>query len=83
MSLEDRKQTVGFVGLGQMGAERGIDLLDAPVTGMEKGAKAGTLKAYVGGDAAALEQVRPVLQADVCTRWAKLWDWVVRTRPPS
>jgi 3-hydroxyisobutyrate dehydrogenase len=44
-------------------AERGIDLLDAPVTGMEKGARAGTLNAYVGGDAAALERVRPVLQA--------------------
>lgn len=44
-------------------AEQGIDLLDAPVSGMEKGAKAGTLKAYVGGDAAALERVRPVLQA--------------------
>ena len=44
-------------------AERGIDLLDAPVTGMEKGAQAGTLNAYVGGDAAALERVRPVLQA--------------------
>jgi 3-hydroxyisobutyrate dehydrogenase-like beta-hydroxyacid dehydrogenase len=43
--------------------ERRIDLLDAPVTGMETGAKAGTLRAYVGGDAAALERVRPVLQA--------------------
>lgn len=42
-------------------AARGIALLDAPVTGMEKGAKAGTLNAYVGGDAAALEKVRPVL----------------------
>jgi 3-hydroxyisobutyrate dehydrogenase len=44
-------------------AERGIDLLDAPVTGMETGAKTGTLRAYVGGDAAALERVRPVLHA--------------------
>ena len=44
-------------------AEKGIDLIDVPVTGMEKGAKAGTLKAYVGGDAAALEKVRPVLEA--------------------
>jgi 3-hydroxyisobutyrate dehydrogenase len=44
-------------------AEQGIALLDAPVTGMEKGAKEGTLNAYVGGDPAALEQVRPVLQA--------------------
>ena len=30
-------------------APRRIDLLDAPVTGMEKGARAGTLNAYVGG----------------------------------
>jgi 3-hydroxyisobutyrate dehydrogenase-like beta-hydroxyacid dehydrogenase len=44
-------------------AENGIDIIDAPVTGMEKGAKAGTLKAYVGGDPAALERARPVLQA--------------------
>ena len=43
--------------------ERGIDIIDAPVTGMEKGAKAGTLKAYVGGDPAALERARPILQA--------------------
>ena len=40
---------------------KGVDLLDAPVTGMEKGAIEGTLNAYVGGDAAALEKVRPVL----------------------
>jgi|Tabmets5t2r1_1033131.scaffolds.fasta_scaffold07290_2 3-hydroxyisobutyrate dehydrogenase-like beta-hydroxyacid dehydrogenase len=44
-------------------AEKGIDIIDAPVTGMEKGAKEGTLKAYVGGDPAALERARPVLQA--------------------
>lgn len=42
-------------------AAKGVELLDVPVTGMEKGAKAGTLNAYVGGDAAALEKVRPVL----------------------
>ncbi|HSV83066.1 MAG TPA: NAD(P)-dependent oxidoreductase [Ramlibacter sp.] len=43
--------------------EKGVDLLDSPVTGMEKGAKEGTLNAYVGGDAQALEKVRPVLQS--------------------
>lgn len=43
--------------------ERGVDLLDVPVTGMEKGAREGTLNAYVGGDAAALDKVRPVLEA--------------------
>ena len=44
-------------------AAKGVDLLDAPVSGMEKGAIAGTLNAYVGGDAAALERARPVLDA--------------------
>ena len=44
-------------------AATGVELLDSPVTGMEKGAKEGTLNAYVGGDAAALEKVLPVLQS--------------------
>ena len=42
---------------------KGVGLIDAPVTGMVTGAKAGTLKAYVGGDAGALERARPVLEA--------------------
>jgi 3-hydroxyisobutyrate dehydrogenase-like beta-hydroxyacid dehydrogenase len=45
---------------------KGVAILDAPVSGMEKGAKAGTLKAFVGGDPAALEQARPVL-ASMCS----------------
>ena len=44
-------------------AARGVELLDAPVSGMEEGAKRGTLKAFVGGNASALEKCRPVLQA--------------------
>jgi len=44
-------------------AAMGVGLIDSPVTGMEKGAKEGTLNAYVGGDAAALEKVRPVLES--------------------
>jgi 3-hydroxyisobutyrate dehydrogenase len=44
-------------------APKGVDLLDAPVTGMEKGAKDGTLKAYVGGKVEALEIARPALQS--------------------
>jgi 3-hydroxyisobutyrate dehydrogenase-like beta-hydroxyacid dehydrogenase len=44
-------------------AAKGVQLLDSPVTGMEKGAKEGTLNAYVGGDPAALERVLPVLQS--------------------
>ena len=43
--------------------ERGASFLDAPVSGGEIGAIAGTLTFMVGGDAAALEQVRPVLSA--------------------
>jgi 3-hydroxyisobutyrate dehydrogenase len=42
---------------------RGLDLLDAPVTGSRVQAEAGQLTFLVGGDAAVLEQVRPVLAA--------------------
>lgn len=44
-------------------AAKGILMIDAPVSGMDKGAKEGTLKAFVGGEAAALESARPVLEA--------------------
>ena len=43
-------------------AERGIGFLDAPVSGGVSGAEKGTLTVMVGGDAALLERVRPVLQ---------------------
>jgi 2-hydroxy-3-oxopropionate reductase len=43
--------------------ERGIDMLDAPVSGGYQGAEAGTLSIMVGGDAAVLERCRPVLAA--------------------
>lgn len=42
---------------------RGIALVDAPVSGMIAGAEKGTLKAYVGGEAAALEKCRHILEA--------------------
>ena len=42
-------------------AERGIDFLDAPVSGGVSGAEKGALTVMVGGDAAVLERVRPVL----------------------
>lgn len=42
---------------------KGIEMLDAPVSGGEKGAIEGTLSIMVGGDAAALERVRPVFNA--------------------
>ena len=44
-------------------AAKGIALIDAPVSGMDKGAKDGTLKSFVGGDPAVLERARPVLRA--------------------
>lgn len=43
-------------------AERGIGYLDAPVSGGVLGAEAGTLTVMVGGEAALLERVRPVLE---------------------
>lgn len=44
-------------------AGAGGAFLDAPVTGGVEGARSGRLTAFIGGDAATLEQVRPVLSA--------------------
>jgi 3-hydroxyisobutyrate dehydrogenase len=44
-------------------AELGVQYLDAPVSGGTAGAEAGTLTVMVGGDAAALDEVRTVLAA--------------------
>lgn len=44
-------------------ADVGVDFLDAPVSGGVEGAKNGKLSVMVGGDAAVLERVRPVLEA--------------------
>ena len=44
-------------------AARGVDFLDAPVSGGMEGAKKGTLAIMVGGNAAALERARPLLAA--------------------
>jgi 3-hydroxyisobutyrate dehydrogenase len=44
-------------------AASGVAMLDAPVSGGSEGAKKGTLSIFVGGDAADLERVRPVLAA--------------------
>ena len=41
--------------------QQGVTYLDAPVTGGTEGARAGTLTVLVGGDAATLAQVQPVL----------------------
>ena len=47
---------------GERLKSRGVSYLDAPVTGGTEGARAGTLTVLVGGEAAALASVRPVLE---------------------
>lgn len=42
---------------------RGIPFLDAPISGMEARAKAGTLTIMVGGEESVFHQVRPALEA--------------------
>ncbi len=44
-------------------AEKGVELFDAPVSGGAERADKGDLSAIVGGDATALEDIRPVLEA--------------------
>ena len=48
--------------INQQATERGFAQLDAPVSGGVKGATAGTLAFMVGGDAAAVDRARPVLE---------------------
>ncbi len=43
--------------------DRGISMLDAPVSGGVGGAEAGTLTFIIGGDEAALAKVRPIFEA--------------------
>jgi 3-hydroxyisobutyrate dehydrogenase len=42
---------------------RGVEVLDAPVSGMASGAEAGTLQIFVGGRAETYQRVRPLLEA--------------------
>jgi 2-hydroxy-3-oxopropionate reductase len=49
-------------GIAQTLREHGIDMLDAPVSGGEKGAIAGALTIMVGGDAATFERSMPLLE---------------------
>lgn len=44
-------------------AEKGIDMLDAPVSGGSEGAQKGTLSIMVGGKADVLEKAMPILEA--------------------
>ncbi len=43
--------------------KQGVEMIDAPVSGGERGAIDGTLSIMAGGDAEVLERVRPVLEA--------------------
>jgi 2-hydroxy-3-oxopropionate reductase len=47
--------------LAREAAERGAQMLDAPVSGGEIGAVSGTLSIMVGGDARAFAEVKPIL----------------------
>jgi 3-hydroxyisobutyrate dehydrogenase len=49
--------------LAEAGAQRGVDVLDAPVTGGPRGAEAGTLAIMVGGAADAFARALPLLEA--------------------
>jgi 2-hydroxy-3-oxopropionate reductase len=49
--------------LADAALKKGATLLDAPVSGGEIGAVAGTLSIMVGGDATAFAEVRPILEA--------------------
>jgi 3-hydroxyisobutyrate dehydrogenase len=58
--------TVSAATARRLGAElaaRGVDFLDAPVSGGVEGARLGTLAIMVGGEAAAFERARPLLAA--------------------
>ena len=44
------------------GAERGVDVLDAALTGGVRGAEAGQINLLVGGDEEVLDRIRPVLE---------------------
>ncbi len=50
------------VRLANIGAERGVAVLDAPVSGGDVGARTAALSIMVGGDEAAFNRVRPLLE---------------------
>ena len=49
--------------MSEMLSSRGVSFLDAPVSGGVSGAEKGALTVMVGGDAAVLDRVRPVIDA--------------------
>lgn len=48
--------------ISELGKEKGITVLDAPLVGGVRGAKAGTLTIMIGGDKEAFDKVKPVLE---------------------
>jgi 3-hydroxyisobutyrate dehydrogenase-like beta-hydroxyacid dehydrogenase len=48
--------------LAPLAGQRGVELMDVPVSGSEKGAKARTMSYMAGGSAAALEKCRPLFE---------------------
>ncbi len=53
----------GTVELAAALSGRGVEMIDAPVSGGRAGAMAGTLTIMAGGEAAVIERCRPVLEA--------------------
>jgi 2-hydroxy-3-oxopropionate reductase len=51
------------VALAQVGAERGVRVLDAPVSGGEAGAKEAKLSIMAGGDEETFAEARPIMDA--------------------
>jgi 3-hydroxyisobutyrate dehydrogenase len=49
--------------LARVGGERGLLVMDAPVSGGEEGARRGELTVMAGGDEAAFERARPLVDA--------------------
>jgi 3-hydroxyisobutyrate dehydrogenase len=49
--------------LAEVGAEKGIDCLDAPVSGGQAGAENGQLTVMVGGDQAVFDKAKPVIDS--------------------
>ncbi len=52
-----------IVGIGKRCQEKGVSLIDAPVSGGAKGAASGTLTIMVGGSDESFERAKPILSA--------------------
>ena len=54
-------------------AEKGATLIDAPVSGGPHGSETGTLRIFVGGEAAAVEKCRPILEVLGEPKYVAYW----------